>query len=77
MVKSHGRTYILDASQIEWCEAQGNYVQLHVNQECYRVRTTIARVEAAMPQYDIIRIHRSTLVNLARVHRVHPTDNTS
>jgi DNA-binding LytR/AlgR family response regulator len=44
-------------------------------QECYLVRTTIARVEAALPKQDFIRIHRSTLVNLARVHRMHPPAN--
>jgi two-component system LytT family response regulator len=71
-VKSNGHTYIFDTPQIDWCEAHGNYVELHVNQESYLVRSTITRLEATLTRYDFIRVHRSTLVKSTRVCRMYP-----
>jgi hypothetical protein len=52
---------LIRAAEIDWVEAQGNYVALHVAGGAYLVRRTLQEVEAALSGCGFIRTHRSAI----------------
>jgi two-component system, LytTR family, response regulator len=73
MVKSDGRIRVIRTADIDWCEASGNYVGLHVGAQCHFVRDTMAHLESKLDPSQFIRIHRSTIVNVDRVQEMQPS----
>ena len=71
-VKSAGRVLFLKAAEIDWIEAAGNYVNLHVGKESYFLRGRISELEKQFDPEQFFRIHRSTIVNLDRVKELQP-----
>jgi two-component system, LytTR family, response regulator len=67
MIKTDGRVFFLVTDEIDWIEAQGNYVMLHVGKESYLLRDAISKVEVQLNPRKFLRIHRSTIVNIDRV----------
>lgn len=64
LVKKLGKEFIVNISSIEWVEAAGNYMNLHVNNQCYPIRKTMRALSNELIAYDFVRIHRSTIVNI-------------
>lgn len=73
-VKSMGRTVFLDVGEIEWIEAQGNYVALHVGPTIHLVRETMAGIEARLDPRRFARVHRRSIVNLQQVREIRSLD---
>jgi two-component system LytT family response regulator len=72
VVKSSGRVYFLKIDEIDWIEAEGNYVRLHVGTNSHLLRETMKGMEAALDPDRFIRIHRSTIVNTERIRELQP-----
>ncbi|HUQ83533.1 MAG TPA: LytTR family DNA-binding domain-containing protein [Gemmatimonadaceae bacterium] len=72
MVKSAGRVLFLRADEVDWIEAAGSYVRLHVGREGHLLHEGIAAVMARLDPAKFARVHRSTIVNLDRVREVQP-----
>ena len=72
LVKVGERMVFVAADRVDWLEAEGNYVRLHVGKERYLVRATLAGLEKRLDPRRYLRIHRSTVVNLDRVREVRP-----
>jgi two-component system LytT family response regulator len=60
----------LALDQIEWFAADGDYVQAHTAERGYLMRDALNRLEASLPASRFVRVHRSTIVNLAVVTQV-------
>jgi two-component system LytT family response regulator len=60
----------LGLEQIEWFAADGDYVQAHTAVRSYLMRDSLSRLEAMLPASRFVRVHRSSIVNLAAVTRV-------
>jgi two-component system, LytTR family, response regulator len=71
-VKAQGRVIIVNVPDIDWVEADGDYVSVHVGPKSWLLRETIAAAEARLALSGFVRIHRSTLVNIYRVHELLP-----
>jgi two-component system, LytTR family, response regulator len=71
-IKSSGRTYFVRINDIDWIEAAGNYVRLHVGKEDHLLRETLAALEKKLDAGKFVRIHRSTIVNLERIRELQP-----
>lgn len=67
IIKSGGRVCFLDAEEIDWVEAADYYVVLHAGAKSHLLRETIANLETQLDARKFLRIHRSTIVNLAKV----------
>ncbi|HEX2092181.1 MAG TPA: LytTR family DNA-binding domain-containing protein [Longimicrobiaceae bacterium] len=67
-----GRTLFLRAADIDWMEAAGNYVRLHVGQRSCLIRETMASLEVKLDPEQFLRVHRSAIVNLDRVQELYP-----
>jgi two-component system LytT family response regulator len=75
MIKSGGRIHFVRTGDIDWCEAAGNYVRLHVAQSEYLVRDTMAHLESQLDPLQFMRVHRSTIVNVDRIQEMQPSFN--
>jgi two-component system LytT family response regulator len=71
VIKSSGRIYFVRTRDIDWCEANGNYVRLHVGAQTHLVRGTMAHIESQLDPAQFVRIHRSTIVNVDRIQELH------
>jgi len=72
VIKSGGRVTLLRVGEIEWIDAEGDYVRIHVGKQWHLLRETMKRLEAQLDPGRFVRIHRSTIVNLERVKELQP-----
>lgn len=75
MVKSGGRIHFVRTADIDWCEAAGNYVRMHVGQQEHLVRDTMGHLESQLDGQQFMRIHRSTIVNVDRIQEMQSSFN--
>ncbi len=61
---------MLALDDIEWVEARGDYVRIHSAGRVDLVRETISGVERRLPASRFVRIHRSTIVSIAKVKEI-------
>src|SRR5262249_19110448 len=71
IVKSDNRIALVKPEDVDWVEAAGNYVRLHVGKDEHLLRATMEGVEAQLPR-QYVRIHRSTIVNFERIRSLEP-----
>jgi len=71
-VKSNGRVLFLRVEEIDWIEAVGDYVNLHVGQETHLLRARMSDMEKKLSGGRFFRLHRSSIVNLDRVKEFRP-----
>jgi two-component system, LytTR family, response regulator len=72
MVKSGGRISFLKADEIDWIEADRDYVRLYNGPRKHLLRGTISGMERQLQGERFIRIHRSTIVNVDRIREMQP-----
>jgi len=72
VIKSSGRVFFLRVEEIDWIEAAGNYVRLHVGKEAHLLRDTMSSLEGRLDSKRFLRIHRSTMVNIERIQELQP-----
>jgi len=73
LVKSSGEIFFLKADEIDWIEAEGDYMKFHVAGKTHLMRETMARLEARLDAKKFVRIHRSTIVNIDRMRKLSPS----
>jgi two-component system LytT family response regulator len=59
--------YFIPVSDVDYIEAYGNYVRIHVGDCEYLRRDTLARLTQELQGAGFLRVRRSTLLNLRRV----------
>jgi hypothetical protein len=72
VIKSPGRFVFLSASEIDWLEAKGNYVQVHAGDQCFTQRQTMKAIESRLDPRRFLRIHRSVIVNIEKIRELRP-----
>jgi len=75
VIRSSGRIYFIPIADIDWCEAAGNYVRLHVGSQAHFVRQTMSHLEAELGSPRFARIHRCTIVNINRIEELRSSFN--
>ena len=65
-------TIRLDVSTIDWVDAAGDYMCLHAAGQTHVLRATMKELEEMLDPRLFQRVHRSTIVNLARVAALRP-----
>lgn len=71
-VKQNDRILFVKPDDIDWVEAAGNYVTLHVNGETHLLRETMTAMEDRLDARKFVRIHRSAIVNVERIRELRP-----
>ncbi|HET6647498.1 MAG TPA: LytTR family DNA-binding domain-containing protein [Pyrinomonadaceae bacterium] len=72
VIKASGRIYFLETSEIDWIEAEGNYVSVHSGKKSHLLRETISSLEAQLDPRKFLRIHRSSIVRIDRIQELQP-----
>lgn len=70
VVPSGHRSIFVRAEQIDWIEAERNYVRLHVGGRAYLLRENLTHIASALDPAMFCRIQRSTIVNIDRIQSV-------
>ena len=73
-VRARDRVIVVEAADVDCFEAADDYVELHVGDAVHVVRERLAELELRLDPTRFARIHRSTIVNLARVRELHPLE---
>ncbi|QND56123.1 LytTR family DNA-binding domain-containing protein [Mesorhizobium huakuii] len=73
-LKSGGRTILLDAHSMEWARAAANYVDVHARGTTHLARISLTALQAqlAVAGVDAVRVHRSWIVNRAKIVEIVP-----
>jgi len=75
VVKSGGRVFFVRTDEIDWIEAAGNYVRLHMKDQSHLFRETMNQMESRLDPQRFFRIHRSRIVNTERIKELQPWFN--
>jgi len=70
VVPTGHRSVFIRTEEIDWIEAERNYIRLHVGGKAYLLRENLRRIESALDPTTFCRIHRSTIVNIDRIQSV-------
>lgn len=62
-----GRIYFFSPTEVDYIEADSNYVKIHVGSERYINRDSLTRLAVLLQSVGFVRIRRSVLLNLQRV----------
>jgi two-component system LytT family response regulator len=71
-IKAGGRVYFLKTDEIDWVEAEGDYLSLHAVSQTHLIRETMEKFHAKLDAKKFMRIHRSTIVNTERIKDIKP-----
>jgi DNA-binding LytR/AlgR family response regulator len=74
LVRKLRKEFLIAAGDIEWLQAQGNYIGLHVNGHDYLLRSTLEGFLEQLDPARFVRVHRSYAVNLDRIAEIEPLD---
>jgi two-component system, LytTR family, response regulator len=72
LVRSGEGLKVIAVEEIDWVEASGDYVSIHAGKKAWLLRAAIGDLAERYATQGIVRIHRSTLVNLNRVTELRP-----
>ncbi|MEI7905973.1 MAG: LytTR family DNA-binding domain-containing protein [Bacteroidota bacterium] len=75
IVKTNGKIIFLRMNEIDWMEAAGNYVNVHVGNEAHLIRETMNNIQDQLDPQHFIRIHRGTIINIEKVKELQPYYN--
>lgn len=70
LVKKLGREFLVRLDDVDWIEASGNYVNLHVGKRVYPLRDTMTNISRRLEPYGFQRVHRSAIINLDRISEI-------
>lgn len=66
-VRTGTRQILLRTSDVEWIEAEENYIRIHVGAQSYLMRHTLAAMEKKLDPAKFVRIQRTAIVNVDAV----------
>ncbi|HVF89838.1 MAG TPA: LytTR family DNA-binding domain-containing protein [Blastocatellia bacterium] len=72
VIRTNGHIFFIKTEEIDWLEAEGNYVRLHSGKESYLLRDAISSLENQLDPKKFLRIHRSAIVNINRIQELQP-----
>jgi two-component system, LytTR family, response regulator len=70
VVSAGGAKTLLDYEAVHWVEADGDYSRVHTYDRSYLSTSSLRELEELLPKARFVRIHRSHVVNLAKVAAV-------
>lgn len=73
-VKSRGELVFLNVADVDWIESAAYYACLHIGTSTHVLRRTLLELERDLDADKFMRIHRSVIVNLKRIHKLELQD---
>jgi len=73
VVPTSNGTLVLDAAEIDWIAADDYYAELYTGGRKHLLRESLASLAARLENSHFVRVHRSAIVNVARVRELRTT----
>ena len=70
LVREGSDIHVIQTSEIDFVEAQDDYVSLHASGREHLKQETLQKLEAQLDATRFVRIHRSYLINVDRLSRI-------
>ena len=70
LVKKLDKEFLVRFDDVQWLEANGNYVNLHSDGRLYPLRSTLARMETQLADQGFVRIHRRYILNRSAIDQL-------
>ncbi len=67
VVRAHGHVHFIKPEDIQWVEAEGDYINVHTESRSHLIRDTMRSMEQRLENHGFQRIHRSVIVKLALI----------
>lgn len=74
-VRQGSRTIFVDAGDVQWIEANGDYANLYVGDKTHLVREPLHRLSQKLDPARFIRVHRSAIVRIDQIEEMHALAN--
>lgn len=72
VVRDGARWVFVRTAHVDWFEAAGNYVAVHVGGATHLIRQSMSALERRLDPAGFLRLHRRTVVNLDAVRELQP-----
>ncbi|MEQ8178228.1 MAG: LytTR family DNA-binding domain-containing protein [Amphiplicatus sp.] len=73
--KDGSKVVMLNADEIDWIDAAGDYMCIHAAGKTHIIRETMKTLQARLDPSRFQRVHRSAIVNVKKVKELHPHSN--
>lgn len=70
LIRDGAKVHVIGSDKIDYVEAQDDYVQIRAEGKSYLKNQRLTELEGQLDGEQFLRIHRSYLVNIARVERI-------
>ena len=70
VIRDGTRVHVLPVAQIDYVEAQDDYLAFHSAGKSFLKQQTISSLEQSLDPKQFVRVHRSFLVNLERISKI-------
>lgn len=77
VLKDRNEIKIIPVSEIQYLEANDDYVNLHSSQGKFLKNKTLSYFEKSLPNDLFVRVHRSYIVKIDQIHRIEPLEKDS
>jgi len=74
-VRSAGKIQFVNIDEIDWINAEDNYVRIYAAGKTYLMRETVGGIEARLDPARFVRIRRSTIVRIETIKEIRPLMN--
>ena len=74
-IRDGHKTVRVELASVRWVDAAGDYMCIHTDAGTHVLRATMRELESRLDERHFPRVHRSTLVNAARVVALRPHQN--
>jgi two-component system LytT family response regulator len=72
-IKTGAQYLVTRVADIDWVEADGNYVKLHIQKRFRLLKRSLASLEESLLDPAVfVRVHRSAIVNTTKISAVEP-----
>jgi two-component system LytT family response regulator len=73
LLRSGTKSYYVDVDDIDWIESDNYYARIWTGVRSHLLRQSLSQLEASLNARQFVRVHRSAIVNVARVGDIRQT----
>ena len=77
VIKKSGKIHVISTSDINFLEAQDDYVMIYTNEGKYLKQQTMKYFEQHLDPQQFVRVHRSYIANITRIERIEPYEKSN
>ena len=77
VIKKSGKIHVISTGDINFLEAQDDYVMIYTDDGKYLKQQTMKYFEQHLDKQQFVRVHRSYIANIANIERIEPYEKSN